>query len=172
MGMPGDVICTGKLLTSLECFQVEFGEFYRFLEVPLPPGIVCRKPGNISFQAFSPAISLFVFNRLRAPWFSRGQMEAALSVGMSRFQALRFIIIPQAIRVILPPMGNEFIALLKDSSLVSAVAVVDLTRRGREYMAAHFNPIEVWVMVGIIYLIMTLFSARVLALIERKLNPA
>lgn len=100
----------------------------------------------------------------------KGQMEAALSVGMSRFQALRYIIVPQAIRIILPPMGNEFIALLKDSSLVSAVAVVDLTRRGREFMAAHFNPIEVWVLVGILYLIMTLFSARILALIERKME--
>jgi polar amino acid transport system permease protein len=99
---------------------------------------------------------------------SKGQMEAALSVGMSRFQALRFIVIPQAIRVILPPMGNEFIALLKDSSLVSAVAVVDLTRRGREYMAAHFNPIEVWVLIAILYLIMTIFSARIVSLIERK----
>ncbi|MBN2388080.1 MAG: amino acid ABC transporter permease [Anaerolineales bacterium] len=98
----------------------------------------------------------------------KGQMEAALSLGMSRFQALRHIIVPQAIRVILPPMGNEFIALLKDSSLVSAVAVVDLTRRGREYMAAHFNPIEVWVLVAILYLIMTIFSARIVALIERK----
>jgi polar amino acid transport system permease protein len=100
----------------------------------------------------------------------KGQMEAALSLGMSRTQALRFIIVPQAIRVILPPMGNEFIALLKDSSLVSAVAVVDLTRRGREYMAAHFNPIEVWMLVAILYLIMTLFSGRIVALIERKVK--
>ncbi len=102
----------------------------------------------------------------------KGQMEAALSLGMSRTQALRFVIIPQAIRVILPPMGNEFIALLKDSSLVSAVAVVDLTRRGREFMAAHFNPIEVWLLVGALYLVMTIFSARVLAHIERKMKTA
>lgn len=100
----------------------------------------------------------------------KGQMEAALSLGMSRTQALRFVIIPQAIRIILPPMGNEFIALLKDSSLVSTVAVVDLTRRGREFMAAHFNPIEVWLLVGALYLVMTIFSARVLALIERKMK--
>ncbi|MCS7011531.1 MAG: amino acid ABC transporter permease [Anaerolineales bacterium] len=98
----------------------------------------------------------------------KGQMEAALSLGMSRVQALRFVIIPQALRVILPPMGNEFIALLKDSSLVSAVAVVDLTRRGREYMSAHFNPIEVWILVALLYLIMTIFSARIVSLIERK----
>ncbi len=99
---------------------------------------------------------------------SHGQVEAALSLGMSRFQAMRFVVMPQAFRIILPPMGNEFIALLKDSSLVSAVAVADLTRRGREYMAAHFLPIETWVMVALLYLVLTLFSARVVTWIERK----
>ncbi|MBN1303083.1 MAG: amino acid ABC transporter permease [Anaerolineales bacterium] len=97
-----------------------------------------------------------------------GQMEAALSVGMTRFQALRYIIVPQTIKVILPPMGNEFIALLKDSSLVSAVAVVDLTRRGREFMATHFNPIETWMLVALLYLIMTLFFSRVVSIVERR----
>lgn len=103
---------------------------------------------------------------------AKGQMEAALSLGMNYFQAMRHIILPQAFRVILPPVGNEFIALLKDSSLVSAVAVVDLTRRGREFMSANFNPIETWTMVALVYLIMTLFSARVAAYIERKVKVA
>jgi len=98
----------------------------------------------------------------------KGQMEAARSLGMSYFQAMRHVILPQAIRVILPPVGNEFIALLKDSSLVSAVAVADLTRRGREYMAAHFNPIETWTMVALVYLVMTLFSARIVNYIEHR----
>ncbi|HEY41979.1 MAG TPA: amino acid ABC transporter permease [Dehalococcoidia bacterium] len=98
----------------------------------------------------------------------RGQMEAARSLGMTRFQAMRHIILPQAIRVVLPPVGNEFIALLKDSSLVSVVAVTDLTRRGREYMSTHFNPIETWTMVALIYLVMTLLSARGVAWIEKR----
>lgn len=98
----------------------------------------------------------------------KGQMEAARSLGMTYFQAMRYVILPQAIRVILPPVGNEFIALLKDSSLVSVVAVTDLTRRSREYMSTHFNPIEVWTMAALLYLIMTLLSARVVNHIERK----
>ncbi|KTB48085.1 amino acid ABC transporter permease [Dehalogenimonas alkenigignens] len=98
----------------------------------------------------------------------KGQMEAARSLGMSHFQAMRFVVLPQAFRVILPPMGNEFIALLKDSSLVSVVAVADLTRRGREFMAANFNPIETWTMVALLYLIMTLFAARIVSFIEKK----
>jgi polar amino acid transport system permease protein len=98
----------------------------------------------------------------------RGQMEAARSLGMSYFQAMRYIILPQAVRVILPPVGNEFIALLKDSSLVSVVAVADLTRRSREFMSANFNPIETWIFAALLYLIMTLLSARVVNYIEKK----
>jgi polar amino acid transport system permease protein len=97
-----------------------------------------------------------------------GQMEAARSQGMGYFQAMRHIILPQAIRVILPPMGNEFIALLKDSSLVSAVAVADLSRRGREFTSAQFIPIETWMMVALLYLIMTLLSARIVGWVERR----
>jgi polar amino acid transport system permease protein len=97
----------------------------------------------------------------------KGQYEAARSQGMTYFQAMRYIILPQAIRVILPPVGNEFISLLKDSSLVSVVAVADLTRRGREFMSKNFVPVETWVMVGLLYLVMTLFSARIVARIER-----
>jgi polar amino acid transport system permease protein len=98
----------------------------------------------------------------------KGQMEAARSLGMSHFQAMRYVVLPQAFRIILPPMGNEFISLLKDSSLVSVVAVADLTRRGREFMAAHFNPIETWLMVALLYLIMTIVAARVVSYIEKR----
>jgi polar amino acid transport system permease protein len=98
----------------------------------------------------------------------KGQTEAAKSLGMNYFQSMRYIILPQAIRVVLPPVGNEFISMLKDSSLVSVVAVADLTRRGREYMSSHFNPIEVWSIAALIYLLMTLLSARVVAAIEKN----
>jgi polar amino acid transport system permease protein len=99
---------------------------------------------------------------------SKGQNEAARSLGMTHGQAMRYIILPQAIKVILPPVGNEFISLLKDSSLVSVVSVADMTRRGREFMAANFLPVETWLMVALLYLIMTLISARLVAWIERK----
>lgn len=98
----------------------------------------------------------------------RGQMEAARSLGMTHVQALRYVILPQAIRVILPPVGNEFIALLKDSSLVSVVAVTDLTRRGREFMSQTYMPIETWFLVALLYLVLTLASARLVEWIEKK----
>jgi len=99
---------------------------------------------------------------------SKGQMEAARSLGMTYMQSMRYVIVPQAIRIVLPPVGNEFIMLMKDTSLVSAVAVADLTRRGREFMAAHFNPIEVWTLVALLYLILTLFSARLINWLENR----
>jgi polar amino acid transport system permease protein len=97
----------------------------------------------------------------------KGQMEAARSLGMTYFQSMRYIILPQAFRVILPPIGNEFVTLLKDSSLVSVVSVADLTRRGREFNASHFMPIETWTMVALVYLVMTLFTARLVSYTER-----
>jgi polar amino acid transport system permease protein len=97
----------------------------------------------------------------------KGQMEAARSLGMTYFQAMRYVILPQAFRVILPPLGNEFITLLKDSSLVSVVSVADLTRRGREYTSAHFIPIETYSMLALLYLVMTLLTARLVSYTER-----
>lgn len=98
----------------------------------------------------------------------KGQLEAARSLGMTYAQAMRHIVLPQAVRVILPPVGNEFIALLKDSSLVSVVAVADLTRRGREFMSTTFIPIETWSMIALLYLLLTLFAARMVAMLERR----
>jgi len=100
----------------------------------------------------------------------RGQMEAALALGMSRSMAMRKIIIPQTIRIILPPIGNEFIALLKDSSLVSILAVSDLLRRGREYASTSFRYFESYTVIALIYLVMTLFFSRLVAIMEERLR--
>ena len=100
----------------------------------------------------------------------KGQMEAALALGMSRRQALRLVILPQTIRIILPPIGNEFIALLKDSSLVSIVAVSDLLRRGREYASTTFYYFEAYTMVALIYLVITLFFSKLVAIMEERLS--
>jgi len=100
----------------------------------------------------------------------KGQIEAARSQGMTYMQAMRYVVLPQAFRVVLPPVGNEFIMLIKDSSLVSVVAVADLTRRGREFMSTHFNPIETWTMVALLYLVLTLLFTRILDWLEKRRN--
>ncbi|MBE3064948.1 MAG: amino acid ABC transporter permease [Spirochaetes bacterium] len=100
----------------------------------------------------------------------KGQMEAAIALGLTRGQALRRIILPQTVKVVLPPLGNEFIALLKDSSLVSILAVSDLLRRGREYASRTFNYFEAFTVVALVYLVMTLFFSRLVALMEERMS--
>jgi polar amino acid transport system permease protein len=100
----------------------------------------------------------------------KGQMEAALALGMSRGQAMRRIILPQTFRVVLPPVGNEFIALLKDSSLVSILAVADLLRRGREFAAKTFYYFETYTVVALVYLVLTLFFSKLVSIMEERLN--
>ena len=100
----------------------------------------------------------------------KGQMEAAIALGLSRGQAIRHIILPQTIRVVLPPLGNEFIALLKDSSLVSILAVSDLLRRGREFASKTFYYFETFTVVALVYLVMTLFFSRLVAIMEERMN--
>jgi len=100
----------------------------------------------------------------------KGQMEAALALGLSRSQAMRKVILPQTVKVILPPIGNEFIALLKDSSLVSILAVADLLRRGREYASTSFRYFESYTVIALIYLVMTLFFSRLVAIMEERLR--
>jgi polar amino acid transport system permease protein len=97
-----------------------------------------------------------------------GQMEAARSQGMTYLQAMRYVVLPQAIRVVMPPVGNEFIMLIKDTSLVSAVAMADLTRRGREFTSTHLNPMETWTMIALLYLVMTLFFTRIIDWLEKR----
>jgi polar amino acid transport system permease protein len=100
----------------------------------------------------------------------RGQMEAARSLGMTHAQAMRHIIIPQAFKVVLPPIGNEFIALLKDSSLVSILAVSDLLRRGREFASESFSYFETYTVVALIYLVLTLFFSKLIGFMEERIG--
>jgi polar amino acid transport system permease protein len=132
----------------------------------------------IKLQPFSAAVLGFTFAygaymtevfRAGIQSIHKGQMEAARSLGMTYLQAMRYIILPQAVRVILPPVSNEFVTLLKDSSLVSILAVSDLTRRGREFVARTFLSFDTFTMVALIYLILTLFFTRISTAIERRM---
>jgi polar amino acid transport system permease protein len=99
-----------------------------------------------------------------------GQMEAARSLGMTYSQAMRHIILPQAVRNILPALGNDFIAMLKDSSLVSVLAVRDLTQMSRLYAGTSFRFRETYLVLTFLYLTLTLLLSLVLRWSERRLN--
>jgi len=100
----------------------------------------------------------------------KGQTEAARSLGMTQSQSMYHVILPQAFRTILPPVGNEFVALLKDSSLVSILAVADLLRRGREFAAESFAYFETYTVVALVYLIITLFLSKLISIMEERIG--
>lgn len=100
----------------------------------------------------------------------RGQTEAGRSLGMSWTQTMVNIVIPQAFRRIIPQLGNEFIAMLKDSSLVSVIGFEELTRKGQLIIASTYGSLEIWTTVAILYLVMTLSISRLVAYLEKKFN--
>lgn len=100
----------------------------------------------------------------------RGQMEAARSLGMTEGQAMKEVIMPQAVRLIIPPLGNEFIALLKDSSLLAVISVHELSKNGMLYVSKTFAAFPTYISVAFVYLALTMGISRVLNHIERRLG--
>ena len=95
-------------------------------------------------------------------------MEAGRSLGFSWLETMRYIIVPQAFKRVVPPLGNEFIALLKDSSLVSVIGFEELTRRGQLIIARTYASFEIWTCVALIYLAMTMLISQLVAYLERR----
>ncbi|MFL7793875.1 MAG: amino acid ABC transporter permease [Anaerolineae bacterium] len=100
----------------------------------------------------------------------RGQTEAARSLGMSTGQAMRYVILPQAIRNVLPALGNDFVAMVKDSSLVSLLAVRDITQVARLHAGSTFRYRETYVTLSVLYLTMTVALSLLVQLLERRLR--
>jgi len=154
----------------VQVFIVYFG-FPQLLEQLGSP--VTRIPPFVAaIIAFSLNSGAYVAEIFRAGIQSihRGQMEAARSLGMTPTQAMRYVILPQAFRRVIPPLGNEFIALLKDTSLLSVIGIVELTRRGQIIIASTFRPFEIWFTVALIYLVLTFSISRLVDFLERRLD--
>ena len=99
-----------------------------------------------------------------------GQVEAARVLGLSNSQVMRFVILPQAFRMVLPALGNEFVTLVKDSSLASTVGVVELTKTGSTIRSLTFDVVTVFTAVGCLYLAMTLTLSALISWIERRMS--
>ena len=99
-----------------------------------------------------------------------GQMEAARSMGMSYGQAMRIIILPQAVLRMVPPLGNEFIALIKNSALVSLLTISDLMHEGQKIISVSYRSLEVYLAVALIYLVLTTAASQILRYVERRLR--
>ena len=99
----------------------------------------------------------------------RGQTEAARSLGMSYAQSMRYIILPQALRRILPPLAGQFISLIKDSSLLGIIAIRELTKAAREAVTATLQPFEVYILLGLLYLVLTFTLSMYVQHLERRM---
>ncbi len=100
----------------------------------------------------------------------KGQLEAANSLGIPKFQAMRYIILPQAFKRALPTLIGEAIALVKDSSLVSVIAITDLTKVGKEIVANTFSPFETWIVIALVYLSITSLLSYLGHILEKKME--
>ncbi|MBE9638885.1 amino acid ABC transporter permease [Salipiger mangrovisoli] len=116
--------------------------------------------------------SAFIAEVFRAGILSvdEGQIEAAEALGLSRVQVFRLVVLPQAIRTILPPLGNDFVAMVKDSSLVSVLGVLDVTQLGKVTAAGNFRYFETYNVVALIYLTMTITLSLLLRRLEARLR--
>ncbi len=99
----------------------------------------------------------------------RGQTEAARSLGMTYAQSMRYIILPQALRRILPPLAGQFISLIKDSSLLGIIAIRELTKAAREAVTASLQPFEVYILAAILYLVLTFTLSMLLQRLEKRM---
>jgi len=100
----------------------------------------------------------------------KGQMEAARSLGMSSSKAMRTIILPQAVVRMIPPLGNEFIALIKNSALVSLLTIADLMHEGQKIISVSYRSLEVYIAVALVYLVLTTATSMALQKVEKRLR--
>ncbi|GAB4539670.1 MAG: hypothetical protein Kow0063_28690 [Anaerolineae bacterium] len=148
-----------------------------YMGFAVTPGLRNASGGQIDLRGLPAAIIGLAFGygaylaevyRAGIESIPKGQMEAARSLGMSYFQAMRYVILPQAIRVVLPPLGNDFIAMLKDSSLISVIALPEVLQQGRLWISRNFRAFEGFNSVALVYLVMTLLLSLLVRVVERK----
>lgn len=134
---------------------------------------------NVRVDAMTAAVTAIVVNSgayiaeiVRGAFLSipRGLREAGLALGLSPWRVLAFVIGPVAFRRMTPPLGNQFIVSLKDTSLFIVIGVGELTRQGQEIMAANFRAVEIWTAVAIVYLILIGVMTFALRLIEKRMR--
>lgn len=161
VGAPGFVYAWNLLVTPL--VDIGLAEPMSVRDVPL----LWR-----AIMALTIGYSAFIAEVFRAGILSvdAGQIEAAKALGLSPLQRFRFIIMPQAIRTILPPLGNDFIAMIKDSSLVSVLGVADLTQMGKVYASGSFRFFETYSIVAYVYLLLTVGLSLALRALEKRLR--
>jgi His/Glu/Gln/Arg/opine family amino acid ABC transporter permease subunit len=167
-------------LTVIRSIAVSYIDFFR--GVPLLVTLVWLYYGvallfGINISAFLAGVSglgitlgayLAEVFRAGVQAIPRGQSEAAFTLGMTRWQIMHHIVLPQALRIVLPPLANSFIGMLKDSSLVAILSVTDLMRVGMIVAADTFRSFEAYTFVAVVYYLVTLVTARLVTQVEKR----
>ncbi|KMY48308.1 amino acid ABC transporter permease [Peribacillus loiseleuriae] len=149
----------------LQLFVIHFAIPSVFSSLTMPPFVSACIALSINAAAYIAEIARGAIQSI-----DKGQMEAARSLGLSSSQSMRRVIIPQAFRRMLPPLGNEFIALIKESSLVSTIALYDLLRTGQQIISSTYRYMEIFFLVGLIYLLLTTVMSFIIGKIEKKVG--
>jgi glutamine transport system permease protein len=142
-----------------------------FIYFGLPVFLDIRIPAEVAgIVAISLNAGAYISEVFRAgiKSISKGQMEAARSLGLNRFLAMRLVILPQAIRRMLPAFVNQFIISIKDTSLLSVIGIQELTQSGEIIISSNFRSFEIWGIVGIFYLVIIFILSRLSGLLERR----
>jgi len=161
-----------QILFAYNALPFLLNPIWKFLEpLGVPPIQDVLTPYWAAFIALSVNVGAYNAEVIRAgiQAIAKGQWEAAMSLGMSPFQVMRYIIVPQAIKIVVPPLVNNVIALLKDSSLASVITLLELVHHGQRMISITFRPVEVYIAVAAIYLILTTVLTFFTDWLEREL---
>ncbi|CEG27488.1 amino acid ABC transporter permease [Bacillus sp. B-jedd] len=149
----------------LQLFVIHFAIPSMFSALTMPPFVSACIALSLNAGAYIAEIARGAIQSI-----DKGQMEAAWALGINNRQAMWRIILPQAFRRMLPPLGNEFIALIKESSLVSTIALYDLLRTGQQIISSTYRYMEIFILVGAIYLLLTTLMTSLVGKIEKKVS--
>lgn len=164
-------LLSGAYIESIRGTPMLVQAMFLYYGVPLAIGVrIAPITAGIIIIAVNSGAYIAEIVRGAVQSINPGQMEAGRSIGLTRSQAMFYVIWPQALKRMIPPLGNQFIISLKDTSLLMVIGVGELMRTGQEITAVNFRAFEVYMAVGLVYLAMTMTIAKLMAMVEKRLS--
>jgi glutamine transport system permease protein len=164
-------LLAGSYIESIRGTPMLVQAMFLYYGVPLAIGIrIAPITAGIIIIAVNSGAYIAEIVRGAVQSINPGQMEAGRSIGLTHTQAMFFVVWPQALKRMIPPLGNQFIISLKDTSLLMVIGVGELMRTGQEITAVNFRAFEVYMAVGLVYLAMTMTIAKLMKMVEKRLS--
>ena len=163
-------LLVGAYIESIRGTPMLVQAMFLYYGVPLAIGVrIAPVTAGIIIIAVNSGAYIAEIVRGAVQSINPGQMEAGRSIGLTHSQAMFHVIWPQALKRMIPPLGNQFIISLKDTSLLMVIGVGELARQGQEIISSNYKAFEVWLTVALIYLVLTLLLTRLLRMVEKRL---